>query len=207
MEIELISIADLLPYANNARTHSPEQVQQIAASIREFGWTNPVLIDQNNGIIAGHGRALAAEKVGMTEVPCIRLGHLTETQRRAYHWRHEPVMYGWTPGAGHRWHGDRTQDSVWEAKAGVDLEKKLHPTSKPVSIASRPIQNHTKNGEVVYDPFLGSGTTLIAAEQLGRKCYGMEISPAYCDVIVNRWEALTGKKAVKESADQPTDQL
>lgn len=84
MEIELIPIADLLPYANNARTHSPEQVQQIAASIREFGWTNPVLIDQKNGIIAGHGRALAAEKVGMTEVPCIRLGHLTETQRRAY---------------------------------------------------------------------------------------------------------------------------
>ena len=116
--------------------------------------------------------------------------------RRDYHWRHEPVMYGWTPGAGHRWHGDRTQDSVWEAKAGVDLEKKLHPTSKPVSIASRPIQNHTKNGEVVYDPFLGSGTTLIAAEQLGRKCYGMEISPAYCDVIVKRWETLTRKKAV-----------
>ena len=118
-----------------------------------------------------------------------------------YHYRHEPVMYGWTPGAGHRWYGDRTQDSVWEAKVGVDLEKKLHPTSKPISIAARPIQNHTKQGDVVADMFLGSGTTLIAAEQLGRKCYGMEISPAYCDVIVKRWETLTGKKATREETN------
>jgi DNA modification methylase len=117
--------------------------------------------------------------------------------RSDYHYRHEPVMYGWTPGAGHRWYGDRTQDSVWEAKVGLDLEKKLHPTSKPVSIASRPIQNHTKQGDVVVDMFLGSGTTLIAAEQLGRKCYGMEISPQYCDVIVQRWETLTGRKATR----------
>jgi site-specific DNA-methyltransferase (adenine-specific) len=119
-----------------------------------------------------------------------------------YHYRHEPVMYGWTSGAGHRWYGCRTQDSVWEAKVGVDLEKKLHPTSKPVSIAARPIENHTKNNEIVLDLFLGSGTTLIAAEQLGRKCYGMEISPQYCDVIVNRWEALTGQKATLQAADQ-----
>lgn len=117
-----------------------------------------------------------------------------------YHYRHEPVMYGWTPGAGHRWYGDRTQDSVWEAKVGVDLEKKLHPTSKPISIAARPIQNHTQRGDVVADMFLGSGTTLIAAEQLGRKCYGMEISPAYCDVIVKRWETMTGQTATLESA-------
>ena len=63
---------------------------------------------------------------------------------------------------------------------------------------ARPIRNHGDNGDEVYDPFLGSGTTLIAAEQLGRKCYGMEISPAYCDVIVKRWETLTGKKATRE---------
>jgi DNA modification methylase len=74
----------LIPYARNARTHSDEQVAQIAASIREFGFTNPVLIDENGGIIAGHGRVMAARKLGMAEVPCIRLSHLTEAQRRAY---------------------------------------------------------------------------------------------------------------------------
>jgi len=74
----------LIPYARNARTHSETQVAQIAGSIREFGFTNPVLIDGANGIIAGHGRVLAAHRLGMTEVPCIELGHLTDAQRRAY---------------------------------------------------------------------------------------------------------------------------
>jgi len=84
MNIETIPVADLIPYARNARTHSDAQVAQIAASIREFGFTNPVLIDAEDGIIAGHGRVLAARKLGMTEVPCVRLGHLTDVQRRAY---------------------------------------------------------------------------------------------------------------------------
>jgi DNA modification methylase len=72
---------------------------------------------------------------------------------------------------------------------------------KPVALWGQAVQDGSRSGEVVYDPFLGSGTTLIAAEQLGRKCYGMEISPQYCDVIVKRWETLTGKKAVRESSD------
>ena len=74
----------LIPYIRNSRTHSDEQVAQIAASVREFGWTNPVLVDGENGIIAGHGRVLAARKLGMEEVPCIELAGLTDTQRRAY---------------------------------------------------------------------------------------------------------------------------
>jgi ParB-like chromosome segregation protein Spo0J len=74
----------LIPYARNARTHSDAQVAQIAGSIREFGFTNPVLLDGDNGIIAGHGRVLAARKLGLVEVPCIELAHLTPTQRRAY---------------------------------------------------------------------------------------------------------------------------
>ena len=74
----------LVPYARNARTHSEEQVAQIAASIRVFGWTNPVLLDGANGIIAGHGRVLAARKLGMAEVPCIELSHLSEAQKKAY---------------------------------------------------------------------------------------------------------------------------
>ena len=74
----------LIPYARNSRTHSDAQVAQIAASVREFGWTNPILIDGENGIIAGHGRVLAARKLGMEDVPCIELAGLTDAQRRAY---------------------------------------------------------------------------------------------------------------------------
>tara|TARA_R110002096_G_scaffold265885_1_gene459484 strand:+ start:61 stop:837 length:777 start_codon:yes stop_codon:yes gene_type:complete len=82
--IESLSLEDLIPYARNSRTHSEEQVSQIAGSIREFGFTNPVLVGDDNGIIAGHGRVLAAKKLGIDKVPCIRLGYLTEAQKRAY---------------------------------------------------------------------------------------------------------------------------
>ncbi len=83
-KIEILKTDSLIPYARNSRTHSEAQVAQIAGSIREFGFTNPVLIDAENGIIAGHGRIMAAQKLGLAEVPCIRLDHLTETQRKAY---------------------------------------------------------------------------------------------------------------------------
>jgi len=84
IQVTMRPLASLIPYARNARTHSPEQVKQIAGSIIEFGWTNPVLIDGENGIIAGHGRVLAAELLKRTEVPCIELAYLSETQKRAY---------------------------------------------------------------------------------------------------------------------------
>lgn len=83
LKVENRSVADLIPYAANSRTHSDAQVAQIAASIREFGWTNPILIDGDNTIIAGHGRLLAARKLGMEEVPAIVLDHLTKAQQRA----------------------------------------------------------------------------------------------------------------------------
>ena len=83
-QIEMMAVADLVPYARNSRTHDDAQVAQIAASIREFGFTNPVLIDAQGGIIAGHGRVLAARKLKLDTVPCIMLDHLTDTQRRAY---------------------------------------------------------------------------------------------------------------------------
>jgi ParB-like chromosome segregation protein Spo0J len=84
MEIIQRKTADLIPYVNNARTHSDGQITQIAASIKEFGFTNPVLVDGENGIIAGHGRVLAAKKLGLDEVPTIELKHLTKTQKKAY---------------------------------------------------------------------------------------------------------------------------
>lgn len=122
--------------------------------------------------------------------------------RSDYHFKHEPCWYAVRKGKSHGWIGDRKQTTVIDAKSpnhimsGSDEDKTEHPTQKPVICMAYLMQNH--NGSV-YDPFLGSGTTLIAAEQLGRKCYGMEISPAYCDVIVARWEKLTGKKAVCET--------
>ena len=84
MQIEQVAVSALIPYARNSRTHSDEQVAQIAASIKEFGWTNPILIDGESGIIAGHGRLLAARKLGMAEVPVIQLDGMTDTQKRAY---------------------------------------------------------------------------------------------------------------------------
>jgi ParB family transcriptional regulator, chromosome partitioning protein len=83
-QIEQVSIEALIPYARNSRTHSDAQVAQIAASIKEFGFTNPVLIDEDGGIIAGHGRTMAARKLGLDEVPCLRLAYLSEAQKKAY---------------------------------------------------------------------------------------------------------------------------
>ena len=84
MTIETLSTASLIPYARNAKKHDASQVAKLAGSIREFGFNNPVLVDKDNGIIAGHGRVLAAQSLGLETVPCIRLGHLSDTQRRAY---------------------------------------------------------------------------------------------------------------------------
>jgi hypothetical protein len=120
---------DLVPYAKNSRTHGVEQVDQIVASINEFGFTNPILTDGKGSVIAGHGRLLAALKLGLETVPTISLEHLT--------------------------------------------------------------------GQAVYEPFSGSGTTIIAAEMTGRACYAIELSPTYVDVAVKRWEDFTGEKAVR----------
>jgi DNA modification methylase len=117
--------------------------------------------------------------------------------RGDYHHQHEPCWYVVRKGCPGRRTDDRTQTTLWQ----IDKPQKSetgHSTQKPVECMARPMRNH--EAELIYDPFLGSGTTLIAAEQLGRKCYGMEISPAYCHVIVKRWETLTGKKAELEKA-------
>lgn len=117
--------------------------------------------------------------------------------RSDYHYKHEPIIYGWVEGA-HTFYGGRSETSLWT----IDKPHKsdLHPTMKPVALFAKAVENSTKSGETVLDPFLGSGTTLIACEQLGRTCYGMEISPQYCQVIIDRWEKLTGQKAEKVDA-------
>lgn len=108
-----------------------------------------------------------------------------------YREQHEPILYGWI-GEGHRKIKDRTQTTVWQIDREGDYQ---HPTQKPVALISRALRNSTVRGDHVLDPFVGSGTTLIACEQLGRRCLAMEIDPKYCDVVIQRWEAYTGEKA------------
>ena len=114
--------------------------------------------------------------------------------RSHYHYRHEHIYYGWKERTS--WNGSRKEDSVWEEER--PLASPHHPTTKPVPLCQRAIENSSKPNDLVVDPFLGSGTTLIAAERTGRRCYGMEIDPAYCRVIIARWEAFSGGKAEKE---------
>ena len=397
MKIEQIPTEKLIPYARNAKKHDAAQVSKLAGSIREFGFNNPVLIDKDNGIIAGHGRVMAAQKLELKEVPCIRLGHLTDTQRRAYiladnrlaeigggwdqeilkleladlgdldfdldsigfgsedlagldmedepeksdadaepqidkadelraKWgvepgqlwelgehrllcgdstipehvaklmagekaemmftdppygvsyegghfhsgdvkikrkrekladddsaaiypaflpvalsvvdgpcymwfadskvrdvynavydagcelhaliiwhktnatyaamnaqykqRHEPCLYFKPRGSTLRWCGASTEATVWnQDRDGIN---EFHPTQKPIALAAKAIGNH--EAKIIFDAFNGSGSTLMACEQLGRKCRAIEISPAYVAVAIERWADATGKE-------------
>ena len=377
MEIVYKKVNDLIPYINNSRTHSEEQVNQIVASINEFGFTNPLLIDEKDNIIAGHGRLLASKKLGMEEVPCIVLSGLTEAQKKAYiiadnkmalnagwneellkielenlkeldfdleltgfdvdelddilgkneedpevieddfevelpeepkaklgdiyqlgshrlmcgdstsiddveklmngtkadmvftdppyniaysgikdkrtiendkmndedfvnfleksimkcdtayvccSWQYEHLFkkamtnIGMAPKAMIIWNkvnpaqhldkyfkqheiifyygkfgGEKTiRGDIWECKRQKNT---VHPTMKPIELIAMALGDN-KDKEIVYDGFGGSGSTLIACEQLNRKCYMMELDPKYVDVIIKRWEQFTGKKAV-----------
>lgn len=115
--------------------------------------------------------------------------------RQDYHWQHEPILYGWKPTAAHKWYSDRSQTTVWNFSRPTSSQD--HPTMKPIDLISYPITNSSKAGDIVLDPFLGSGSTLIACEQLNRICYGAEIDPHYCDVILSRWEQFTNQTAKK----------
>ena len=388
----------LLPYARNARTHSEEQLAQIAASIVEFGFTNPILAGSDGVIVAGHGRLAAAQKLGLDTVPVVVLDHLTPTQRRAliiadnriaenagwddamlrielqslqedgfnlditgfdadalaeimageettidgqtdddavpevpvtpisrpgdvwelgkhrlvcgdatdpksyellmaeaqadmvftdppynvdyansardkmrgkdrpilndnlgdgfydfllaaltpmlercsgatyiamssseldtlqqafraaggkwstfiiwakntftlgradYQRQYEPILYGWPEGQNRHWCGDRDQGDVWNIKK--PQKNDLHPTMKPVELVERAIRNSSRPGDIVLDPFGGSGTTLIAAEKTGRIGWLIELDPKYVDVIVRRWQDWTGQEAYREA--------
>ena len=404
-KIEQWPTAKLLPYARNARTHSDDQVAQIAASIAEFGFTNPILAGSDGIIVAGHGRLAAAQKLGLEIVPVVVLDHLSPTQRRAlviadnriaenagwddamlrielealqlegfdlditgfdadalaeliagdepdnegqtdedavpevgeipisrpgdvwimgqhrllcgdstvaesyarlmqgdmadmvftdppynvnyansakdkmrgkdrailndnlgdgfydfllaaltpivahcrggiyvamssseldvlqaafravggkwstfiiwakntftlgradYQRQYEPILYGWPEGAQRHWCGDRDQGDVWNIKK--PQKNDLHPTMKPVELVERAIRNSSRPGNVVLDPFGGSGTTLIAAEKSGRIARLIELDPKYVDVIVRRWEEFTGKQATREADGAALDQ-
>ena len=113
--------------------------------------------------------------------------------RADYQRSYEPIWYGWREGSTHHWCGDRNQGDVWRiARPGVS---ELHPTTKPLELVEKALENSSTAGDIVLDLFMGSGTSVIAAERTGRVCFGVELSRAYCDVAVARWEAFTGKVA------------
>ena len=134
-----LPVADLIPYARNARTHSDAQVAQIAASIREFGFTNPILVDAERGVIAGHGRLLAARKLGMTEVPTLELGHLTPAQRRAYVLADNRLALsaGWDEDLLRIELGELQADGFDLALTGFDLDEIAAFLAEPTSRAHR----------------------------------------------------------------------
>lgn len=118
--------------------------------------------------------------------------------RNDYHWAHEPILYGWKPTGSHKWHSDRKQTTVWNFDRPKRSEQ--HPTMKPVALLEYPIKNSTQSqNSIVLDPFAGSGSTMIACEQTGRKCISIELDPKYCDKIIKRYENATGKVAILEN--------
>ncbi|HEX4613170.1 MAG TPA: DNA methyltransferase [Urbifossiella sp.] len=132
--------------------------------------------------LAEAGLAVRSQIVWRKPTFAISRGH--------YHWQHEPCWYAARDGESARWCGDRTQSTVWDISNRVnDEDRNDHGTQKPLECMARPIRNHGGEGDLVYDPFLGSGTTLVAAHRLGRACYGCELEPKYADVILNRAEA------------------
>lgn len=138
-------------------------------------------------------RGACAEKLGIVRQCLVWAKNAMVLGRQDYQWRHEPCLYGWKDGASHYWASDRKQTTVLE----FDKPQRNgeHPTMKPVPLFRYQIENSSKRGQVVLDPFGGSGTTLVAAEECGRIAYTMELDPKYCDVIIARWEKLTGEKA------------
>ena len=109
----------------------------------------------------------------------------------------EYCLYGWKAGARHFWYGPKNESTLWKIRRDRTINY-THPTQKALELAERAIRNSSKASDIVFDPFLGSGTTLIAAARLGRRCFGMEIAPKYCDCIVRRYIALAGRSAVSE---------
>jgi len=133
--------------------------------------------------------------------------------RGHYHWQHEPCWYAVRKGRRSKWCGDRTQSTIWQVQnlnpMGGDRNEKAtgHGTQKPVELMRRPIVNHTKRGDIVYDPFLGSGTTMMAAELTERGCYSIDIDPRYVDVAVLRWQEFTGQQATLDGDGRTFDEI
>jgi site-specific DNA-methyltransferase (adenine-specific) len=142
------------------------------------------------------------KELGVWHQALVWVKHIFAMGRSDYHYQHEPIWYGWAPGAAHHWHGDRTQTTLLEFDRPTASPE--HPTMKPIALVAYCLSNSTKRGQHVLDPFMGSGTTLLACETLDRVAHGVELDPRYCDVIVTRWETATGLTADRGRAKRKT---
>jgi DNA modification methylase len=154
-----------------------------------------------------HAGRLGAQVIESLDAAGFKLrAHIVWAKRRLvlgrgdYHWQHEPCFYA-VRGKAH-WQGARDQSTVWEVGGGEGDEATVHGTQKPVEVMRRPMLNNSGRGDLVYDPFMGSGSTIIAAETVERRCLGIELEPAYCDLTVERWQQFTGGKACRESSSK-----
>jgi DNA modification methylase len=154
-----------------------------------------------------HAGRLGAQVVESLEAAGFKLrAHIVWAKRRLvlgrgdYHWQHEPCFYA-VRGKAH-WQGARDQTTVWEVGGGEGDEATVHGTQKPVEVMRRPMLNNSGRGDLVYDPFIGSGTAIIAAETVERGCLGIELEPAYCDMAIERWKKFTGGKPCRESSSK-----
>ena len=208
MDVIQKKLSEIVPYAKNAKKHDKKQIANVAESIKQYGFVQPVAIDRDGVIVIGHCRAEAAKKLGMKTVPCVCVDELTTEQVNALRlvdnksnesdWDFdllaEPCLYGWTEGKKHYFFKNRKQTTVLNFDKPIKSAE--HPTMKPIKLFDYQMQCSSKPGENVLDLFAGSGTTIMAAEQNGRHAFCMEYDPKYADVIVDRWEKFTGKKAV-----------
>ncbi len=187
MEITKRRLENIVPYAGNAKKHDKRQINNVAESIRQYGFVQPIVIDRDGVIVIGHCRALAAQKLGMEEVPCVCVDDLTPEQVNAL-----------------RLVDNKSNESDWDFDLLADELPGLDLSAfdfdwglrDELDMSVVQMQCSSKPGENVLDLFAGSGTTIMAAEQNGRQAYCMEYDPKYADVIIDRWEKFTGKKAV-----------
>lgn len=196
MKVEMRALDTVKPYEKNAKKHDQTQIDNVAESIRQYGFVQPIVVDKDGIIVIGHCRALGAKKLGLKQVPCVCVDDLTPEQVNAL-----------------RLVDNKSNESDWDFDLladelpmlvldGFDFDWGLHPTMKPLAIIENQVKICSKKDGIVVDIFGGSGSTLIACEQLDRTCYMMELDPKYCDVIIKRWENFTGEKAVLLNGDR-----
>lgn len=192
----------------------------LVANDHRVDWCDAYRLFSGDVAYVWHGGTHAAEVASNLETAGFRI----RTQiiwakqhfalgRGDYHWQHEPLWHAVREGCASRWNGDRKQSTLWTVAnlnpfgGSTDEVPTGHGTQKPIELMRRPILNNTRLGEIVYDPFLGSGTILIAAQTTERICYGIEIDPAYVDVIVKRWQVLTKQRATLDDDGRTFDDV
>lgn len=207
MEVKNRKLSSITAYGKNAKKRDKTQINNVAESIKQYGFVQPIVIDRDGVIVIGRG----ACKDAMLRVrQClIWVKNSLVMGRQDFQWKHEPCLYGeseieeddhepclygWTEGKKHYFFKNRRQTTVLNFDKPVKSAE--HPTMKPIKLFDYQMQCSSKPGENVLDLFAGSGTTIMAAEQNGRHAFCMEYDPKYADVIIDRWEKFTGKKAV-----------